>query len=67
MTIKLCNGPHYFEMGLYNDFDIKQYGNIKKTQIKISYSLNLKKKGPKKPKKKPKSEKAHENRYNRPV
>jgi hypothetical protein len=24
------NGPHYFEMSLYNDFDIKQYGNEKK-------------------------------------
>jgi hypothetical protein len=50
-------------MGLYNDFEIKQYGNEKKTQIKISFNLNLKKKSPKKPK----SEKARENWYNRPV
>jgi hypothetical protein len=48
MTIRLCNGHHYFEMGLYNDFEIKQYGNDKKrAQIKISFSLNLKKKAQK--------------------
>jgi hypothetical protein len=48
MTIRLCDGPHYFEMGLYKDFEIKQYGNEKKAQIKISFSLILKKKSPKK-------------------
>jgi hypothetical protein len=65
MTIKLCNGPHYFEMGLYNDFDIKQYGNKKKTQIKISYSLNLKKKAQKSPKSKKPTKTDITDRFNR--
>jgi hypothetical protein len=49
-------------MGLYNDFEIKQYGNEKKKKKnpnKNQFKL--------KPKKKPKSEKAHENRYNQLV
>jgi hypothetical protein len=35
------------QMGLCNDFEIKQYGNEKKAQIKIGFSLNLKKKAQK--------------------